>query len=329
MMTIVLKTVLCSFIFSAAIASNFNSNVAPILVERGYAHSTEPGKFEIRLPISPNQDQGKTTYCWMFAAHSAIETTYFATHPNPDLKLELSRSLGRYNAVLSGYTNVFFGKSKYFSSFGVPVDAINYIIEGYGISNKTDYRDYPPGMINKMREAIKNIEKSSESPEEKVTMLTQVLNKYWGTPPEKVLFENRQITPKEFAKTLLMGNQWEAYGMGPYYFDDGTTGYGYHPHPDPSAREGTLAYYVPNDRLHGIIKSALFRGHAVAVLLRREYHDVLIYGARYDSRGGVEAYFIKDSGYYKPARTYELKKAEAESNFQVLTTVKLDPTVLD
>lgn len=99
-------------------------------------------------------------------------------------------------------------------------------------------------------------------------------------------FLGKIMSPFELREKLVGDREFWTYAIS-----ERLRGWG--DHPDPTAREGNKAYFVPRSQITRIVKNSLKRKAPIGYWF--ESHVVVIYGAEYDLNGVALNYYIKDS----------------------------------
>jgi len=282
----------------------------------------------ILLPVSRGFDQRNTSLCWAYATLNALETIYLVRNPE-GLDVELSRRAMQYYTMEDRYRRSIKGVNTYLREVGVALDAIR-LIQSNGIVLFGDYDDVsdPYGQAS-----IRDMIDSGESFTDKITAMYAGMDIVYTAPPTLTHVPGRptlddpnrtyvEAQAGDLARLALAGDVWQSYTPS-------ETEVGFHDHPDPDARWETVSWYMPHSEFPDRIRQALQAGFPVIVSIQS--HNVLIYGADYDSNGSPVTYYIKDSyerlhliagmsvsGYY-----YLCDADRLHENFWEMTTVKL------
>lgn len=168
-----------------------------------------PANFPIQIKHTDVLCQGKTNTCWAFSTLSFLES-------------EIIRETGKsyhfspmwlaYHAYLEKTSNFLQknGKAR-FHGGGLAHDVIS-VIKKYGIVRLRDYSGLLPTAAihnhKKLDQEIKLLVTKlaaidTLSVNEKLNRVKSVLNRYLGTPPDKIEINGNQLTPLQFANEFL------------------------------------------------------------------------------------------------------------------------------
>jgi hypothetical protein len=261
---------------------------------------------EIALPVSRPFDQRGTELCWAYATLSGLETAHRVR--NPQTAVELSRRAMQYRTIEDRFLRRIHGTGTYAGERGVAVDAMRMIADG-GLVAFGDFTDIddPYGSTN-----IGSCVSAAVGVDAKIAALRAGLAEKYGVPPPETHLDGAPLTAASMAARLTEGQVWESYAVA----HDGVEGY--RPHPDPDARPGARAWFMPRAALVARIRAALKAGHPLELTIGG--HCVLIYGAAYDPDGRPVRYLIKDS---YPSYFYKADPARVMSQLVEVTTAKL------
>jgi len=282
------------------------------LVKTQSAAATET----ILLPVSREFDQRDTGLCWAYAALNALETVYLVRNPEgPDV--ELSRRAMQYYTMEDRYLRSIKGVNTYLYEAGVVLDAIR-LIQSNGIVSFDDYYDInePYGQAN-IREMIN----SAESFTDKIIAMYEGMDILYTAPPTLTHLPKEVVgrsgptgveaAAGDLARLVLASDVWQSYTPS-------ETKVGFHDHPDPDARWENVSWYMPRAEFPRRIKQAMEAGFPVIVTIGS--HNVLIYGADYESNGSPIVYYIKDS---YPDYYYLADADQLHVDLWEMTTIKL------
>ena len=95
---------------------------------------------------------------------------------------------------------------------GSEANAVTRIWKKYGIVPEKDYPGKPADqefhdhhlMFKEMKDYLKNVKENNAWNEEVVlTTIKSIMNHYLGTPPEKIVVDGKEITPKQYLKDVV------------------------------------------------------------------------------------------------------------------------------
>ena len=236
-----------------------------------------------KLPISAPRDQGDSDLCWVYATLNMLESNYLEKHPQS--KIELSRAILQRATIADRFRRSITGDSQHLEDGGVAVDALN-LIRQHGLVAEKDF--HPVIESAPVWDHVASAISQAPSQADKLAELKSAVTGELGATPKETTLDGRELTPQQFAATMLGDNVWTEYDIA----RDGRARIG--PSPDPDARPETRVHYVDLSTAVDLIHKSLARGQAV-VWGSNDNHALLIYGADYDPEGRALAYWVKDS----------------------------------
>jgi len=162
-----------------------------------------------RFWYNPPISQGETGTCWCFAATSYFESEIYRLSKR-EIKLSEMFTvyweyLGKARRWVQERGNSEFGE-------GSEVNAAIRIWKQYGIVPEKDYTGLKPGqkfhdhskMFQEMKGYLEYIKANNIWDEEQVLgNIKAILNQYLGVPPEKIVVDGKEMTPKEYLEKVL------------------------------------------------------------------------------------------------------------------------------
>jgi len=158
---------------------------------------------------NPPISQGWTGSCWCFSTTSYLESEIFRV---TNQKLKLSEMFTVYWEYVEKVKR--FVKERGNSAFaeGSEANAVTRIWKKYGIVPGKDYPGKPADqefhdhhlMFKEMKDYLKNVKENNAWNEEVVlTTIRSIMNHYLGTPPEKIVVDGKEMTPKEYLQNVV------------------------------------------------------------------------------------------------------------------------------
>jgi len=174
----------------------------------GYDLPTSVDQFEKQWHTPPIS-QGWTGTCWAFSTTSYLESEIYRLHKK---EIKLSELFTVYWEYVEKAKR--FVKERGISAFaeGSEANAVTRIWKMYGIVPLKDYPGKPADqefhdhhlMFKEMNNYLKNVEENNAWNEEVVLeTIKSIMNHYLGTPPEKIVIDGKQITPKQYLKDVV------------------------------------------------------------------------------------------------------------------------------
>lgn len=228
-------------------------------------HSNFTIKHQVKTTSVKNQH--RTGTCWAYATIAFLETE---TLRKKNKELDLSE--------MFVVRNVYPTKAKYyvrlhgkgnFSQGGQAHDVTNAIKE-YGIVPEKIYigKKYDGKMHNhnRLENNLKAIIKSPAKEKEKIDRIwiktfNAVLNSYMGIPPKKFIYENKEYTPKSFAKDVVGFDYNDYIELTSYSHRD------YYEKIDlevPDNWSHDRYYNLPIEELMAVMNNALKNGYSIS-----------------------------------------------------------------
>lgn len=161
---------------------------------------------------NPPISQGETGTCWCFSATSYFESEIYRLSKR-EIKLSEMFTvyweyLGKARRWVRERGNSEFGE-------GSEVNAAIRIWKQYGIIPEKDYSSLKPGqkfhdhskMFQEMKGYLEYIKANNIWDEEQVLgNIRAIMNQYLGVPPEKIVADGKEMTPKEYLEKVLKLN---------------------------------------------------------------------------------------------------------------------------
>lgn len=156
--------------------------------------------------------QGITGTCWAFGATSFLESEIYR---NSKQKVKLSEMYIVYFEYVDRAINFVKTRGETYLGEGSESNAIKRVIKNYGIVLNDDFSGNPINIPfydhRKLFEEYENylisVKKSNFWNEKLVVEnIKAILEKYLGTPPEIIKYQNKSYSPKEFAQNVLKIN---------------------------------------------------------------------------------------------------------------------------
>ncbi len=158
---------------------------------------------------NPPVSQGWTGTCWSFSTTSYLESEIYRV---TNQKIKLSEMFTVYWEYVEKATR--FVRERGNSAFeeGSEANAVTRMWKKYGIVPLKDYPGKPANqefhdhhlMHKEMKAYLKQVEKDNAWNEVAVlTTIKSILNHYMGTPPEKIVVDGKELTPKEYLKSVV------------------------------------------------------------------------------------------------------------------------------
>ena len=174
----------------------------------GYDLPTSVDQFDKQWHTPPIS-QGWTGTCWAFSTTSYLESEIYRLH-NKETKLsELYTVYWEYVEKARRFV-----KERGNSAFaeGSEANAVTRIWKIYGIVPLIDYPGKPVDqefhdhhiMFKEMKNYLNQIKENNAWNEEAVlTTIKSIMNHYLGTPPEKIVVDGNEMTPKQYLKDVV------------------------------------------------------------------------------------------------------------------------------
>ena len=213
--------------------------------------------------------QGMTGTCWSFSTTSFMESEVYRMHKK---KVALSEMWTAYWEYVEKAKEFVRTRGKSLFAQGSEANAVTRIYKKYGIVPYKSFTGFLPGqefydhdkMFNEMHTFLQSVKKSDAWNEDFViSTIKQILNKYMGVPPTKVIVDGKTYTPKEYLKDYLQLNPDDyvdilSYMQQPYWKQV--------PYEVPDNWWHDSSYYnVPLDVFMKIIKKAITHGYTLAI----------------------------------------------------------------
>jgi len=184
----------------------------------GKKYPTNPKKYEQLWHNAP-LSQGRTGTCWCFSSTSFIESEIYR---QTGLKIKLSEIFTAYYEYVERAK--FFVEHRGNMNFGEgsEVNATPKIIKLYGAVPESVYTGLLKGqkfhdhkaMVAEMKGYLQTVKEDNLwNEEDVVNIIKSIMNHYLGTPPESFTYDGKEITPKEFAKSVLKINPDDYYSF--------------------------------------------------------------------------------------------------------------------
>jgi hypothetical protein len=122
-------------------------------------------------------------------------------------------------------------------------------------------------------------------------------------------FLGELMSPFELREKLIGNQEFWSYAISSKLS-------GWNPHPDPTARVGNKAFFIPRSEITRIVRNSLEQQAPIGYWF--ESHVVVIYGAEYDLDGNALKYYIKDS---YPPYFYEKKASWVHKKIKTLSGI--------
>jgi bleomycin hydrolase len=166
-------------------------------------------KTEFHFPPAP-QDWAQC--CWSFSVTSLYESEIYR---KTGKKIKLSEMWSVYYEHLEKATRYIESKGESYYAEGSEMNALTRLYNKYGIVPQEAYmgkfccsvnnmqrRDYVP-MYNEIKSYLEWIKENNLwNKEENLNYIKQILNKHMGTPPQKVVVNNKEYSPIDYYKSL-------------------------------------------------------------------------------------------------------------------------------
>lgn len=218
---------------------------------------------------NPPISQGETGTCWCFSATSYFESEIYRLSKR-EIKLSEMFTvyweyLGKARRWVRERGNSEFGQ-------GSEVNAPIRIWKQYGIVPEKDYPGLKPGqkfhdhskMFKEMKGYLEYIKTNNIWDEEQVLgNIKAILNQYLGVPPEKIMVDGKEMTPKEYLEKVLKLNlddyvDFMSLMEKPYYQK------AEYKVPDNWWRSEDY-YNLPLDEFKSALKNAIRAGYTLAI----------------------------------------------------------------
>jgi len=170
-------------------------------------HPTSVSDFS-SLPHLPSQNQDSTLICWSFTTTSFIESEMKRMGKNP---VRLSVIFPVYYEFIEKTKEFVRTKGKSRFNPGDLFSGVLDIVRNYGIvpaavyEAKEGHYKLNHNALYLELESIASAIKMKENWDEKkgIQLVTKVLQKYLGRPPEKFFYNNKEYTPKSFFSEIV------------------------------------------------------------------------------------------------------------------------------
>lgn len=156
---------------------------------------------------NPPISQGNTGTCWCFSTTSFLESDIYRQTKQEFKLSEMYTVYWEYVEKALGYVR---SRGNQTLGEGSEGNAVTRIWEKYGCVPERDYTGLLNGqpfhdhskLFAEISTYLKSLKESNAWDEKTVeSTVKSILNHYLGTPPEKITFDGKQMTPKEFLKT--------------------------------------------------------------------------------------------------------------------------------
>lgn len=153
--------------------------------------------------------QGNTGTCWCYAATSYMESEVYRMQ---NLEIDLSEMFTVYWEYVERAADFVETRGETYFAQGSEANAIPKIWRKYGIVPLKDFTGKPDSlpfhthteMVQEMKQFLSSIKASNNWNKVFVSnCIKLILNKYMGTPPDSVLWENSYYTPLEFMQKVI------------------------------------------------------------------------------------------------------------------------------
>lgn len=180
------------------------SLLAVMLLIFGFVYSQPKGISEIvKIKTTSPKSQARAGTCWAFATTSFIETEVIRMTGN---EFDLSETFFVYYAYINrAKIYLKLHGTHTFGQGGQAHDVIN-VVREHGIVLE---KDYPYLLKNhtdlerKLKTYVDSINKLKEIPVNWLDGYKEILNEKLGTPPQKVAYNGKDYSPKDFATDVL------------------------------------------------------------------------------------------------------------------------------
>ena len=161
---------------------------------------------------NPPISQGNTGTCWCFSTTSFLESDIYRQTKQEFKLSEMYTVYWEYVEKALGYVR---SRGNQTLGEGSEGNAVTRIWEKYGCVPEKDYSGLLNGqpfhdhskLFAEISTYLKSLKKSNAWDEKTVeSTVKSILNHYLGTPPEKITFEGKQMTPKEFFENVIKIN---------------------------------------------------------------------------------------------------------------------------
>lgn len=213
--------------------------------------------------------QGNTGTCWSFSTTSFFESEVYRLNKR---KVKLSENYTVYWEYVEKARR--FVRERGNSNFaeGSEANAVKRMWKEYGIVPSEVYTTKMPGqkfhdhskLFNEMNSYLKSVqERHAWNEEEVLSTIKSILNYYFGVPPTKFTYEEKEYTPKEFLAKVVNLN------LDDYVEIISLMQEPYHTKiiydvPDNWWRDNNY-YNVPLDEYMSLIKNAIRKGFTMAI----------------------------------------------------------------
>ena len=158
---------------------------------------------------TPSKSQGRTGTCWCFSTTSFFETEAYRLGRG---EFNLSEIHTVYYACLEkAHRYIRLHGSNAFGQGGLSHDLL-YLAKRHGLVRKSDYDGFQPGgekvhnhseMFTALRGVVDGIVNGRGPTDTWPEALKGIMNAYVGKVPEKINYEGREMTPKQFADEVI------------------------------------------------------------------------------------------------------------------------------
>jgi bleomycin hydrolase len=157
----------------------------------------------------PPVAQYNTNTCWSFSTTSYFESEIFRLSGK---KLKLSEMWTVYHEYLEKVRRFVRERGASLVAEGGESNAINRIWKTYGIVPAAAYPGYNPGrekldhalLIDEIKAFLDYVKSNNLWNEQDVLAhVTVILNKHLGTPPSRLVYDGKEMTPQEFLKNEM------------------------------------------------------------------------------------------------------------------------------
>ena len=158
---------------------------------------------------NPPTSQGWTGACWCFSTTSFLESEIYRV---TNQKIKLSEIFTVYWEYVEKAKRFVNGRGNSAFAEGSEANAVTRIWKMYGIAPLKDYAGKPADqefhdhhlMFKEMKNYLNQIKENNAWNEEAVvTTIKSILNHYLGTPPEKIVVDGKEMTPKEYLQNVV------------------------------------------------------------------------------------------------------------------------------